>query len=290
MVANPTSVRAVLRCDGVALEYRSYPRWRAQTGRGGEIYISECWCNMNDQNIYDNKTFFDGYKELRGNPASANIFVEKPALFSLCPSFAGKSVLDLGCGFGENCIEFSRLGAKSVVGIDISEKMLQVANNENKSENITFLQMSMSDLSGLNQKFDIALSSLAVHYIEDFNGLLQSVYRLLNNNGLFIFSQEHPLTTALKKENYWSYDDDDNIAHYNLTDYSMLGERKTSWIVDNVIKYHRSFSSIFNSLIEVGFIIEKVLEPMPPVEIMSQHPAYRRYYHKPDFLLIRTRK
>lgn len=51
-----------------------------------------------DQNIYDNPEFFDGYQRLRESPSAANSLVEKPALFSLCPDFTGKTVLDLGCG------------------------------------------------------------------------------------------------------------------------------------------------------------------------------------------------
>ncbi len=97
------------------------------------------------QNIYDNQPFFDGYKKLRENPDSANILEEKPALFSLAPDLAGKAVLDLGCGYGENCAEFKRLGASRVVGIDISEKMLEVTKNENTG--IKFIRVDMSDLS-----------------------------------------------------------------------------------------------------------------------------------------------
>ena len=66
--------------------------------------------------------------------------------------------------------------------------------------------------------------------------------------------------------------------------------RKTTWIVDEVVKYHRSFSSIVNSLSDAGFIIEKMLEPLPGTDIMEKYPSYKKYYHKPDFLLIRARK
>ena len=58
------------------------------------------------QNIYDNQDFFDGYKKLRDDQYSANNLEEKPALFSLAPDLQGKAVLDLGCGYGENCAEF----------------------------------------------------------------------------------------------------------------------------------------------------------------------------------------
>jgi trans-aconitate methyltransferase len=52
--------------------------------------------------------------------------------------------------------------------------MLDIANAENKSKNVTFMQLSMNDLSSLKNKFDIILSSLAVHYIKDFDRLLHS--------------------------------------------------------------------------------------------------------------------
>ncbi|MFR1518509.1 MAG: class I SAM-dependent methyltransferase [Clostridia bacterium] len=245
---------------------------------------------MNDQNIYDNPSFFEGYRKLRNNPSAANDIVEKPALFSLCPDFFNKAVLDLGCGYGENCRDFSKMGAERVLGVDISEKMLDIAKKENQSEIVSFMRMSMSDISFLNMKFDVILSSLAVHYIENFDKLVADIYTLLNEDGIFIFSQEHPLTTALTKEPRWSRDSNGNILHYNLTDYSIPGERITTWIIDGVIKYHRSFSSILNSLSTVGFIIERVLEPLPDNDIIQKYPSYKKYYHKPDFLLIRARK
>jgi len=67
--------------------------------------------------------------------------------------------MDLGCGYGENCKEFSRLGAIKVLGIDISEKMLQVANQENKCANVNFMKISMNDLSAINKKYDVVVSS-----------------------------------------------------------------------------------------------------------------------------------
>lgn len=245
---------------------------------------------MGDQNIYDNEAFFEGYRKLRNNPSAANDMVEKPALFSLCPDLSGKTVLDLGCGYGENCREFSKLGALKVVGIDISEKMLDVAEKENTLKNVSFIKMSMSDLSPLHDKFHVICSSLALHYIEDLDKLLTDVYRLLDDKGIFLFSQEHPFTTALLKEPRWSKDSEGNILHYNLTGYSMPGIRKTAWIVDEVIKYHRTFSSIIHSLSAAGFLIEEMLEPLPSAEIMEKYPSYKKYYHKPDFLLIRARK
>lgn len=51
---------------------------------------------MAKQNIYDNETFFEGYKELRYREVNANVLFEIPTLLSLLPDLKGKRVLDLG--------------------------------------------------------------------------------------------------------------------------------------------------------------------------------------------------
>ena len=245
---------------------------------------------MSNQNIYDNQDFFDGYKKLRDNPSAANNLVEKPALFSLAPDLHNKSVLDVGCGYGENCVQFLKLGATKIVGLDISEKMLEIARNENSSSSIKYINKSMTDLDEITEKFDVVFSSLAVHYIKDFDKLVKDVYDHLNQGGYFIFSQEHPLTTALLTQNYWTKNAENERIHYNLTTYALEGERKVTWIVDGVIKYHRTISSIINALSSAGFIIEQMLEPIPRDDIMKQYPSYKKCIHKPDFLLIKARK
>ena len=245
---------------------------------------------MSDQNIYDNQEFFDGYKKLRSNSSAANNVIEKHALFSLAPNMRNKTVLDIGCGYGENCIEFLKLGSLSVTGLDISTKMLEIAQTENSSPKIKYINKSMTHLCELTEKYDVVFSSLAVHYIEDFNKLVADIYNLLNKDGYFIFSQEHPLTTALLTQNYWTCNDQNDKICHNLTTYSLEGKREVTWFVNGVIKYHRTMSSIINSLLKAGFTIEKMLEPMPSDEIIEKYPSYKKYIHKPDFLLIKARK
>lgn len=240
------------------------------------------------QNIYDNQTFFEGYKKLRSNQYSANNMEEKPALFSLSPDLIGKSVLDLGCGYGENCSEFKAMGASAVVGVDISEKMLAVAMKEHSD--IKFIHADMSNLSFIKGRYDVVFSSLALHYIKDFDTFVKSVYNILTPGGYFIFSQEHPLTTAPISGASWAKDAEGNVLHYRLADYSRCGKRSTTWIVDGVEKYHRTFSKIINSLSSAGFTIETMLEPTPTQEIIELNKSLEKDFHKPNFLLIKVRK
>lgn len=134
---------------------------------------------MAKQNIYDNETFYEGYKRIRDNKNNANNLFEIPALLSLLPDLKDKRILDLGCGFGEHCKMFVEDGAASVVGIDISEKMLEVAKRENSDDRITYLNMAMEDIGQLDMEFDLVVSSLAFHYVEDFSGVVTRIFQMV---------------------------------------------------------------------------------------------------------------
>jgi len=246
--------------------------------------------NMARQNIYDNEIFYKGYKKIRDNNINANNLFEIPALFSMMPNLKNKRVLDLGCGFGEHCRRFVESGASKVVGIDISEKMLKVAKKENSDKKITYINMAMEDLFQIQEKFDIVVSSLAIHYVEDFSGVVEAIYNILSDNGIFIFSQENPLCTCHTGDNRWTKNENGKKLYLNLANYGIEGERESVWFVDNVKKYHRMFSTIVNTLIKTGFSVEKMIEPLPSDELLEEYPRYNDLFHKPDFLLIRVRK
>lgn len=245
---------------------------------------------MTMQNIYDNEIFFNGYSKIRENENNANNIFEKPALFSLLPTLNNKSVLDLGCGYGEHCIQFVEEGAKRVVGIDVSQKMLAIAKAENAHQNISYLNMPMEDIGELQERFDIVVSSLAFHYVEDFQALLKNIYKLLNDGGVLAFSQEHPINTCFSNGSRWTKDENGEKLFANISNYSIDGERESTWFVDKVKKYHRTFSTIINTLIEAGFQINKIIEPVPTPEILIEYPDYKDLLQKPDFLLIKATK
>lgn len=208
----------------------------------------------------------------------------------MLPCLKGLNVLDLGCGYGEHCMAFIERGADKVVGTDISEKMLEIARKENLSSKIVYKNLAIEDLESMNESFDLVVSSLALHYIEDFNKVTEDVYRLINNGGYFIFSQEHPLSTCFNYGERWTKDENGKKLYANISNYSIDGKRESKWFKDGIIKYHRTFESLVNSLIKTGFVIEEIMEPIASEEIMEEYPGYRDNVHKPDFLLIKARK
>ncbi|MBO4579201.1 MAG: class I SAM-dependent methyltransferase [Clostridiales bacterium] len=244
---------------------------------------------MAKQNIYDNETFFAGYSELRAREANANNLFEIPERFALLPDLADLRILDLGCGSGEHCMDYLKMGAKEVTGIDISEKMLSVAKEKNSAPGIRYIRMPMEDLDKLEGGFDLVISSLAIHYIEDYRGVVKNVRRLLVPGGEFIFSQEHPINTCHTGGDRWVRDETGYKLSAKVTDYAKEGERESVWFVDNVKIYHRSMSTVINVLIEEGFKIEKIVEPKPSEELLEKYPDYYDLYHKPDFLIVKAK-
>ena len=148
----------------------------------------------------------------------------------------------------------------------------------------------MEDIDSIDEKFDIVISSLAIHYVEDFKGVLAKIHNLLNDGGIFVFSQEHPFSTCHSGGDRWTRDENGNKLHLNLKNYGVEKETESVWFVDNVKRYHRMFSTIVNDLIDAGFEIERMIEPIPDDEILAKYPDHKDLFHKPDFLLVKAGK
>lgn len=246
---------------------------------------------MSKQNIFDNKQFFEGYKLIRERDNNLNRLLEQPAMARLLPDVQEKSVLDLGCGYGHNCMAFVSMGADRVVGVDISEKMLEVARTESTHDKIEYINMSMTDVNTLEDKFDLIYSSLAFHYIEDFEALAKNIYSKLNPGGCLLFSQEHPIVTStIDGKGHFNYDEDGNRVSYTFSNYNQNGKREINWIIDGVIKYHRTLGNIITTLAKAGFIIDTVEEPLPEPWAVEIFPEIVKEYLKPNFLIIKAYK
>ena len=246
------------------------------------------------QNIYDNKEFAKEYDKMRNEKKgyNANDLIEIPNFRNLVPDVKGKRILDLGCGYGENDRYYKDLGADYILGIDISEHMLEIAKKENNMDGIEYKKMAMEDISNITEKFDIVISSLAIHYVKDYNKLVKDIYNLLDEDGMFVFSQDHPLRIANIFEPWMekNYTEINGKWFLLVSDYNRTGLREKKWYDISVQKYHRNFSEIINGLVEAGFKIDKILEPLPNKEMVEKVPKYIHQYDRPFFLFVRVKK
>ncbi len=243
-----------------------------------------------EQNFFDNETVFKGYCELRDSESNCNTLMEQPEMAKLLPELGGKRVLDLGCGFGHNCMDFIRRGAAAVTGIDISHKMLEVARCESDHPDIDYRCMSMTEISSLEGGYDLIYSSLAVHYIEDMPKLMRDISALLNGGGTLLFSQEHPIYTASENgQGHYILDEQGNKSGYCFSHYLASGRREDEWFIKGRIYYHRTFSDVVNAVADAGFVVQQVCEPVPDDNMIAKRPR-SDVLHKPLFLIIKAIK
>ena len=116
---------------------------------------------MAQQNIYDNDKFFESFKNIRADEINFNDLIETPILLGMMPDIKDKKILDVGCGMGQHAKQYSDMGAASVLGVDISEKMLAFAKEHNFASNIEYRRLPFEELDMLEGQFDVVTSSLA---------------------------------------------------------------------------------------------------------------------------------
>ena len=238
------------------------------------------------QNIYDKEAFFLGYRHLRETGAGLNDILEQPALLGGLPKrMDGFRVLDLGCGFGTFARRARELGAASVLGIDVSERMLDEARKSTQDCMITYRRLAIEHVARCAGHFDLVVSSLALHYVADYAVAMRDVAELLRPGGLIAFSVEHPIMTALP-EQCWQRDVHGNCSHWPVDRYSDESSRHTHWFVDGVVKYHRTVASYVSGLLAAGFTLTAMSEPSPSGEAVASRADLAYHQRRPPFLVL----
>lgn len=238
------------------------------------------------QNIYDDSSFFEGYRALRLQDSGLNGAIEEPALRALLPPLEGLRIVDLGCGFGHFARFARSRGAREVVGIDISERMLQVARGLTTDPGIRYIHHSIEAWTAPAASADLVVSSLALHYVADFSTVAHHVASALVPGGSFVLSVEHPLCTAHPV----GWRTEEGRTFWPVDRYADEGIRRTQWFVENVIKYHRRVATYLTTLINAGMSIAAMDEPTPSAEAIAERPLLENERRRPPFLLIAAAK
>lgn len=236
------------------------------------------------QNIYDDPEFFAAYSKFRRSVLGLAGAAEWPALRALLPPMLGLRVVDLGCGFGWFCRWAREAGAASVLGVDISENMLSHARATISDDGVRYVRADLDDLDLPEGGFHLAYSSLALHYVENLEHLLQTIRRAIAAGGTFVFSVEHPIYMAPSNPAWVTLADGRTV--WPLDSYQREGPRSTDWLASGVIKHHRTLGTIVNLLVEQGFTIRHVEEWRPSPDQVARAPQAAEEMDRPMFSLI----
>jgi 2-polyprenyl-3-methyl-5-hydroxy-6-metoxy-1,4-benzoquinol methylase len=208
-------------------------------------------------------------------------------LVDLAGDVRGLRVLDLACGQGRITRELARRGA-SVVGIDLSDALLEMARTaENEAPlGITYLDGDVTSASALaGETFDLVTCSHGLADIDDLDGSLATVARVLRPGGRFVFSILHPC--------FPGWDDTAPSSWPREAGYFAEGW----WLATNpgirgkVGSSHRTLSTYCNALIGHRLAIEEVVEPEPDPGLRArQAAALPGTGPLPMFLVMRCRR
>ena len=238
------------------------------------------------QNIYDDPAFFEGYQKFARSREGLSAAAEWPSLVSMMPDVAGLDVLDLGCGLGYHCRWAAENGARSVAGLDLSERMLAEAARNTAGVPVRLERADLETADFGEAQYDLAFSSLAVHYIVDFDDFCRRVRRALRPKGRFVFSTEHPMFAARGVPEFLTDSEGRQVSA--VFEYLREGERRTDWVAKGVVKHHRKISTMIMALKRAGLELDAVDEWCPSDEYMAAHPDWAKYRYEPEFLLFAT--
>ncbi len=240
------------------------------------------------ENKYDDDVFFKKYSEMSRSKDGLKGAGEWREFEKLMPNFKFKNVLDLGCGYGWHCKYAAERDASYVLGVDISKKMLERAKEINSAKNIEYRLSAMEDLNFPENTFDVVISSLAFHYINNIESLIKKISSWIKSGGDFVFSVEHPIFTSYGSQD-WYYDEKGDILHFPVDNYYYEGKREAIFLGERVTKYHRTLTTYVNSLFNNGFQLTGFVEPKPP-EDMLNIPRMSDEMRRPMMLLIKAVK
>lgn len=242
--------------------------------------------NYKNYKAYDNDDFFEQYMAARNRPNSPNNILEKPILDQLIQGVEGKDILDLGCGDARYGKELLGRKSRSYHGIEGSENMfaLAVENLKNTEASIEYFDIERYDYP--KEKYDLIVSRLVFHYVQDLEGLFIKLHGCLKAGGELIFSAEHPVITSCNE----AYHGKQRREKWIVDNYFASGERVNYWIGKNVVKYHRTIEEYFQMIQNAGFEVLALRESKPDGKYFERQEEYERRMKIPLFILFKLRK
>ena len=197
-------------------------------------------------------------------------------------------VLDVGCGDGQ----ISRLlasGGATVVGIDPTWNQIRIAHE--RGGGAAFVRAGAAELPVADASFDAAVACLVFEHIDDVDGAIAEVARVVRPGGRFSFFLNHPLIqtpgsywiddhTVDPPEQYW------RVGPY-LAEQSFVEQVEQGVFIRFV---HRPLSRYLNALADHGLLLEQMVEPTPPDGFLARAEEYAAAAAIPRLLYLRLRR
>ena len=145
-------------------------------------------------------------------------------------------ILDFGCGTGLVSYELADI-AHTITGIDTSVKMVEIYNQKSSSNHI---RAYCKDIDEIDQKFDLIVSSMTFHHIENIQETIEKLRQKLKDDGKLCIAD-------LAKEDGTFHSDNTGVHHFGFDPkelakkFEETGFKKLCQKVVHTIEKHRNF-------------------------------------------------
>ncbi len=198
-------------------------------------------------------------------------------------------VLDVGTGEGQ----VARLAAtatgtgagRRVVGVDLAAAQLAVARA--RGGGVGYARAGATALPFAAASFDAVVACLVFEHIDDADGAIAEVARVLRPGGRFLFLLNHPLLQVpgsgwiddhILDEQYW------RIGPYLVEDTALEEVEKDVFLPF----VHRPLSRYVNAMAAAGLLVVRMEEPPPPAGFLARAPEYEEAATIPRLLFLRA--
>ncbi|MCK5660764.1 MAG: class I SAM-dependent methyltransferase [Methanosarcinales archaeon] len=192
--------------------------------------------------------------------------VFKPIFTNRVFALEPNKILEVGAGTGHLSKELVKNGCH-ITAIEPSRGMFHVAEDVLKGENVNLINCSSYDLPETSM-FDVALSHMVAHVVDDIKKFFASIARHLSCGAHFIFSIPHP---CFYNDYKMLFGPEYNYMTPVTKEISFSITRDLKNVISGVPYHHRPLSEYINGLVDSGFAIDGFDETYPSTEIQNMY-------------------
>jgi SAM-dependent methyltransferase len=196
-----------------------------------------------------------------------------------------RRVLEVGTGEGQVARELRRAGVDEVVGIDPTEAQILEARRRGGGPH--YVRAGAGALPFRSGTFDGVVACLVFEHVDDLDGGIAEIARVLEPGGRFAFFLNHPLLQT--PGSGWIDDQilDPPEQYWRVGPY--LTEQATVEAVDKGVHIrfvHRPLSRYINAMADHGLLVTRMVEPAPPPGFVARATEYAEAATIPRLLLL----
>jgi ubiquinone/menaquinone biosynthesis C-methylase UbiE/diadenosine tetraphosphate (Ap4A) HIT family hydrolase len=208
-----------------------------------------------------------------------NAHYDRPAVLALIGAVGRQRILDVGCAGGHYLAALLDRGAH-VVGVDGSAELLRRARAR-LGEEVQLVHRDLNEPLPMfgDGSFDGVVLALVYHHIDNREGLLSELRRVLKPGGWMVLSTSHPVSD-------WFQSGGSYFAVEKVR--AVMDPRGARW---EVPFWRMPLTVLLDEVLTAGFRLERLVEHLPPPHSDDiDERIYQRLIQEPAFLALRLRR